>query len=179
MRAIRRILTDDSLALGIRISAGLVLLFGQPVHRLVAMRIEDTDTTGTAVRIRFGNDWLEVPEPFSDLLTAHLAARPNLQTAAHRDCQWVFPGARPGQHLSPQHVRAALREIGAPALSSRTATWRQLVIDGPPAVLAEALGVSPATAMRHATLAGADFLAYAATRTSIPTRERPDSERCS
>lgn len=70
-------------AFGIRISAGLVLLFGQPVHRLVAMRIEDTDTTGTA------------------------------------------------------------------------------------------------TAMRHATLAGADFLAYAATRTSIPTRERPDSERCS
>jgi hypothetical protein len=28
--------------------------------------------------------------------------------------------------------------------------------------------VSPATAMRHATLAGADFLAYAATRTISP-----------
>lgn len=166
MNAIRRILTDDSLALSIRIIAGLVLLFGQPVHRLVAMRIEDTDTTGTAVRIRFGNDWLDVPEPFSDLLAAHLAARPNLQTAAHRDSPWVFPGARPGQHLSPQHVRTALRKLGAPALASRTATWRQLVKDAPPAVLAEALGISPATAMRHATLAGADFLAYAAIRTA-------------
>lgn len=164
--AIRRVLTDDSLALSIRISAGLVLLFGQPVHRLVALRIDDADTTGTVVRIRFGDDWLEVPEPFSDLLKTHLAARPNLQTAAHRDCPWVFPGFRPGQHLSPQHVRAALREIGAPALASRTATWRQLVKDAPPAVLAEALGVSPATAMRHATLAGADFLSYAATRTA-------------
>ncbi|MET9317870.1 hypothetical protein ABZX12_39115 [Kribbella sp. NPDC003505] len=166
MNAIRRILTDDRLALNIRISAGMVLLFGQPVHRLVAMRIEDTDTTGTVVRVRLGDDALEVPEPFGDLLRAHLAARPNLQTAAHRDCPWVFPGFRPGQHLSPQHVRAALREIGAPALASRTATWRQLVKDAPPAVLAEALGVSPATAMRHATLAGADFLAYAATRTA-------------
>ena len=56
MNAIRRILTDDGLALSIRISAGLVLLFGQPVHRLVALRIEDTDTTDTAVRIRFGRD---------------------------------------------------------------------------------------------------------------------------
>lgn len=60
-------------------------------------------------------------------------------------------------------MRTALRKLGAPALASRTATWRQLVKD---AVLAEALGVSPATAMRHATLAGADFLAYAAIRTA-------------
>jgi hypothetical protein len=29
-------------------------------------------------------------------------------------------------------------------------------------------------AMRHASLAGADFLAYAAARTSIPSREWPD-----
>jgi len=63
-------------------------------------------------------------------------------------------------------VRTALRKLGAPALASRTATWRQLVKDAPPAVLAEALGISPATATRHATLAGADFLAYPATRTT-------------
>jgi hypothetical protein len=66
-------------------------------HGVVYIRWGKANKGGDAT----GHDWLEVPEPFSDLLTAHLAARPNFQTAAHRDCPWVFPGNRPGQHLSP------------------------------------------------------------------------------
>lgn len=45
-------------------------------------------------------------------------------------------------------------------LAGRTGTWLQLVRDAPPSVLAEALGIFPATAMRHAELAGSDYLSY-------------------
>ena len=48
----------------------------------------------------------------------------------------------------------------------RTATWRSLVREAPPSVLAEMLGVTAGTAMRHAQAAGADYTAYAALKAS-------------
>jgi len=95
LTAIRRILTDDELRLPVRISAGLVLLFGQAVQRLVTLRLNDVDIGTGELRLRLGHDWLAVPDPFATLLAAHLRARPNMQTAAHRDSQWVFPDTRP------------------------------------------------------------------------------------
>lgn len=95
------------------------------------------------------------------LLKAQLASRSNLQTAAHADSPWLFPGAMPGQHLGPGYVTTILKRMDASARPTRATTWRQLVREGPPSVLAEMLGISPATAMRHAELAGADFLRYA------------------
>jgi hypothetical protein len=55
-----------------------------------------------------------------------------------------------------------LRRIGIPVMATRTGTWQQLVREGPATVLAEALGISRVTAMRHAQRAGADWLRYAA-----------------
>lgn len=43
-------------------------------------------------------------------------------------------------------------------------TWQQLVREAPPSILAEALGISPTTAMKHAERAGSDWLRYAALR---------------
>ncbi len=39
-------------------------------------------------------------------------------------------------------------------------TWFQLVREAPPSILADPLGIHSNTAMRHASLAGADYLAY-------------------
>jgi hypothetical protein len=64
------------------------------------------------------------------------------------------------------------RQHGIPARASRLAAWRELVRQSPPAVLADALGGSPGTAMRHAVLAGADWSAFAAHR-SAPTLDAP------
>lgn len=96
------------------------------------------------------------------MLLAHLDARPNLATGAHRDSPWLFPGVSPGRHLSVATLVQALRAAGVPDLAGRTATWTDLVRDTPPQVLARALGVSPTTAMRHAARAGADWISYAA-----------------
>ena len=57
---------------------------------------------------------------------------------------------------------AANASAGIPVRASRNGTWQQLVREAPPSVLAEALGISPKTAMQHAARAGADWLRYAA-----------------
>ncbi|WP_157630375.1 hypothetical protein [Kribbella catacumbae] len=48
---------------------------------------------------------------------------------------------------------------------SQLTPWLELVREAPPAILAKTLGITPKTAMQHATRAGTDYLAYAATKT--------------
>jgi hypothetical protein len=67
-----------------------------------------------------------------------------------------------------------LDDIGVPARPARASAWLQLVREAPPAILADALGVTANTAVRYATLAGADYLAYAGPR---PDLANPHLER--
>lgn len=62
-----------------------------------------------------------------------------------------------------------LHDAGIPTLGARTGAWRQLVREAPPAILAEALGITANTAMRYANLAGENYLTYAA----LPAAEAP------
>ena len=105
-----------------------------------------------------------MPEPVATLLRQHLRNRSNMTTAANPASSWLFPGQLAGDHRSYRRLVRVLRQLGIPARASRLAAWRELARDAPPAVLADALGVSPGTAMRHAVLGGADWSAYAARR---------------
>jgi hypothetical protein len=98
------------------------------------------------------------------LLREHLRDRSNMTTAANPASPWLFPGQLAGEHRSYRRLVRVLRRLGIPARASRLAAWRELVREAPPAVQADALGVSEGTAMRHAFLGGADWSAYAARR---------------
>src|SRR2546421_5276053 len=114
-----------------------------------------------ATRLKLGADWLDVPEPVAALLRQHLGDRGNMSTAANPASPWLFPGQLAGDHRSYRRLVRVLHQLGIPARASRLAAWRELVRQAPPAVLADALGVSPGTAMCHAFLGGADWSAYA------------------
>jgi hypothetical protein len=116
-------------------------------------------------------DWLDVPEPVATLLRHHLRNRSNMTTAANPASLWLFPGQLAGEHRSYRQLIAILSRLGIPARASRLAAWHQLVRQAPPAVLADALGVSPDTATRHALLAGANWATYASRRSSLATPE--------
>ena len=105
-----------------------------------------------------------MPEPVAALLRRHLAKRANMTTAANPDSPWLFPGQLAGEHRSYRRLVRVLRQLGIPARAGRLAALRELARQAPPAVLADALGVSPGTAMRHAFLGGAGWSAYAARR---------------
>lgn len=63
-----------------------------------------------------------------------------MTTAANAASLWLFAGRRAGQAMDPGSLRDLLQEIGVPAQSGRTATIRQLVLQMPPPVVAQALG---------------------------------------
>jgi integrase len=161
LAAIRRILLDDEgPTLVNRVIAGLVLLLGQPVNRLVRLRTSNVELSDGVVALRVGRESVQLPEPFATLVAGHLHARPNRQTASNANSEWLFPGGMPGGHLDPGYVSNLLSAHNIPARSARAAAWRQAVREAPPSVLAEMLGGSAKTAMKHAELAGADYLRY-------------------
>jgi hypothetical protein len=73
-------------------------------------------------------------------------------------------GRLAGENRSYRRLVRVLDQLGIPARASRLAAWRELARRAPPAILADALGVSAGTAMRHAFLSGADWSVYAARR---------------
>jgi hypothetical protein len=94
-----------------------------------------------------------------------------MTTAANPASPWLFPGQLADEHRSYRRLVRVLHQLGIPARASRLAAWHQLVRQAPPAVLADALGVSSDTATRHALLAGADWAADASRRSSFATPE--------
>jgi hypothetical protein len=164
LAAIRRLLLDETLAPGDRLAGCLVVLYGQQASKIAALRTTEVSCGDGATRLKLGADWLEVPEPVAALLRQHLRNRSNMTTAANPGPPWLFPGQLASEHRSYRRLVRLLDQLGIPARASRLAAWRELVCEAPPAVLADALGVSPGTAMRHALLSGADWSAYAARR---------------
>ncbi|WP_104132131.1 hypothetical protein [Cryobacterium sp. M91] len=162
--AIRRVLLSDEMLLNLRIAGGLVLLFGQPLNRIASMKLDHVQLDGDVTRLQIVDEWLDLPAPFDALMRSWLTTRFNLQTAAHTQSPWLFPGLMPGQHLIPAYISTALAREGIPGQLGRTAAWRDMVKDAPPSILAGLLGMTLETAVRHAELAGANFARCAALR---------------
>jgi hypothetical protein len=118
------------------------VLYGQQVSKVAALRTADVSCTGDVTRLRLGTDWLDVPEPVATLLRHHLRNRGNMTTATNPASAWLFPGQLAGEHRSYRRIVCVLHQLGIPARASRQAAWRQLVHEAPPAILADALGVS-------------------------------------
>jgi hypothetical protein len=68
---------------------------------------------------------------------------------ADRSSRWVFRGYSPGRHIDPATLRNWLSDIFS-TRASRLGTLHELAKLAPVAVIAEALGYSPATIERHA-----------------------------
>jgi hypothetical protein len=100
LAAIRRLLLDETLAPGDRIAGCLVMLYGQQVSTIAALRTTDTSCAGDVTRLKLGADWLDVPEPVATLLREHLRNRGNMTTAANPASPWLFPGQLAGEHRS-------------------------------------------------------------------------------
>ena len=93
-----------------------------------------------------------------------LVRRLNLNTAINPASPWLFQGRTAGNHLSPHTLRRRAIGMGINLIAARTGALRQLVLDCPPAVVADTLGYSQATLDRHARETGSRWSSYAGGR---------------
>lgn len=158
---LRRLLTDDTIALRTRVAAVLMLLYAQPLTRIVRLTTDDILLEDDQVLLRFGTPPTPVPEPFATLLLAHRDNRTNMRTATNPDSPWLFPGRRSGQPLHPHVIAAAVRGLGMPTTAARTAALRQLVLQAPAPVVAGMLGYHNKYTARVLAEAGGTWSRYA------------------
>lgn len=162
LATIRRLLTKDDIPLLTRVAATLMLLYAQPLTRILRLTIDDVLHQDNEVSIRLGDPPTPIPPPFAGLLRTHIDHRLNLTTATNPDARWLFPGRRGGQPMTPEAIERRLRQHGIPGLRGRTAALRQLVLQAPAPVVAKMLGYNPDHTARLVAEAGGTWSRYAA-----------------
>jgi hypothetical protein len=176
---LRRVLQEDQLHIVQRVIAVLVLLFGQPLSKIVRLRRNAVTIDGDQVKLTLGDEALLLPPPVAELMTTFIDdPRFRRNTAANHDSPWLFPGTQPGRPLHVYSAHGMLKTAGIPARAARAGTWLDLVRTAPPSILADALGIHANTAMRYAKAAGADFLTYAGlAEEAVRSHPRRDDRR--
>ncbi|MFF5211011.1 hypothetical protein [Streptosporangium sp. NPDC000396] len=144
-----------------RVAAILLLLYAQPVSRLVRLTLADVIRDGEQVLIRFGTPPSPVPAPFATTLLGYLANRSNMRTATNPASTWLFPGRRAGKPLRPEWLAKQIRQLGISTLPARGAALRQHIQASPAPIIADALGFHPVTTAKLAAETGATYNRYA------------------
>lgn len=152
---LRRYITEENPPARLRAAACLMLLYAQPLSRILRLAVSDiTHGDDGQVHIRFGHPPAPVPEPFASLLLQLIADRPATSS------NWLFPGRNPGQPAAYSTVFTQLRALGFPMRTARISALRQLVLQAPAPVIAEALGFHYTTTERQHANAGATWNRY-------------------
>jgi len=158
---IRRVHAGTDMDLTERVIALLILLYAQPLTRIIRLTIDDVIHDGDQMFLRLGNPPVPIPAPFADLVTQHVANRSNLTTATNPTSRLLFPGRRAGQPLHPGSIRHHLHRLGIPNLNGRCAAIRELLLQAPAPVVATMIGYHTGHAEQLASQAGATWKRYA------------------
>ena len=156
-----RILTGHDLPLRTRVAAAIVLLYAQPLSRIVRLTLDDVIRDGGQVLLRLGEPPSPVPGPVADLLLSWIGNRDNMNTATNRNSPWLFPGRRAGQPMNPDALAALVNDIGIPTIAGRASAIRQHVLEMPAPVVADALSYHPVTTAKLAAQAARTWSRYA------------------
>ncbi len=158
-----RLLSDDSIEVTDRVAGSLLLLFGQNMTRIAALTTSQVTSSREGVTIQLGRHDLPVPRPLGDLLLKLIAdGKPYTGIGSPPgNSKWLFPGLLPGRPITAARLADRLRALGIPVRAGRRAALTDLAAHLPAAVLADAIGLHPTTAVNWTRQAG-DWNRYAA-----------------
>jgi hypothetical protein len=109
----KELLSGEPDTFAYRVAGILLLLYAQPLTKIAALQTTAVVSVDGDTRILLGQEPIPLPQPFADMLHRHLATRPNLRTAGGVAVSpWLFPGVRPGRHLTAQRIMTRLRSLG-------------------------------------------------------------------
>jgi hypothetical protein len=141
----------------------LILLFAQPLARIVRLTIDHIVDDDGQVALLLGTNPVQLPPPLDDLVLTLRQRRHGYAVVGRTDQhRWLFPGGRPGQPLSSNQMLRRMTALGVPARLARNTILMELAAELPAVVLSKLLGIAAATATRWIGHAGAPAAEYAA-----------------
>ncbi|WP_151481740.1 site-specific integrase [Streptomyces albicerus] len=147
----------------LRVAGLFVLLFGQPLTRIVQLTVDDVHLDGPCVQVCFAQDAIMLPAPLTNLVR-ELIGRRGQSSFSAEPRKWLFPGGAPGRHLTTSTLGNRLRALGLPARAARNTALMQLAAHMPGPILASMIGITPSRAAAWTDLAKRDWAAYTAHR---------------
>jgi hypothetical protein len=175
--AARRLLRDDTIATPDRVAGLLLLLYAQRLSTISALTVEHVATADTQVALRLGHAATVLPEPVAALVVELVATRrPFTVIGQPEQTHWLFPGQRPGQHISADRLGQRLAALGIRPGRARSTALFTLAAELPAAILARMLGIHIKVAVAWQQAASGDWTAYAAdiSRRPDPQEAAPD-----
>lgn len=160
----QRVLTDGDIDLRTRVAACLLLLFAQPVSRLVTLTVDDLTLDDGGLYLQLGNPATPVPRAVGRLVLELLSDRGNMNTAVNPTSNWLFPGGRAGQHLTAGCLRRRFQALGLPTTPARGSALQHLLAQAPAPVVASALGYHAGTTEHYREAAASPWARYASSR---------------
>ena len=162
----RRLLHDPASGSVEERAAGcLVLLYAQPLTKIVQLTSGDLIEHEGASQLRLGPTPLDLVPPLAELLRQLPIWKPFGAARELADDRWLFPGKSAGRPRHASSLMKSLNRQGIPARTSRNTAVYYLAGSVPPAVIASILGTHPNTAQKWAEQAGANWLNYGPHRT--------------
>ena len=163
-RQVGRLLHDDSIRPYVRVAGLFMLLFAQPLVRLLNMRTDQVKLEPDGpVFVTFGELPIQM-SPEVDTLIRELVANGSTGSYKRTGTGWLFPGRNPGRPLTGAALRLQLDNLDISPIGSRQAAFFQLAGEVPAPILAELIGVANKTAAAWAELAAHDWNGYIAQR---------------
>jgi len=163
---LQRCLHQTALPLRVRAAGTLVLLYGQPVSRIVQLEHEQLSRRHERAYLTLDCHPVLIPPRLADLIEQlHATATPTAVLGGRGNpASWLFPGQVPGRHLSANGLVRQLNTHGIQPRIARSAALINLGADLPAAVLADLLGLHINTAVRWVKRARRDWTSYLAAR---------------
>lgn len=152
----QRLFHEEGIATADRVAGLLIVLYGQHLSRIVGLTTSDARLCPT--RFRLGVDWIEVPEPMA--VYVEVLVRSASQGRGDADQRWLFPGIKPGRHMSEETLGHHLAALGINSRAMRNAALFHLASSVQPYILYRLLGLHPNTAVAWSRVAGSIYAAY-------------------
>jgi hypothetical protein len=160
---VERLLHDDNLDLTDRVAGCLLLVYGQPLSRIVTITTDQIVKRRGQVHLRLGSDEIPLPEPLGQLVVRLAATgRRYVGVGSPASTPWLFPGLLPGRPLTAARLGDRLSRFDIDARAARRSALIHLGARLPAPVLAEMLNVAPGTAVKWVKTGGGDWSSYAA-----------------
>ena len=103
---------EDSASIEDRAAACLVLLYAQPLSKIVSLTTDDLTLDDDGTYLRLGAEPLLLPPPLDALVTSLPIAKPFGAASTLADQRWLFPGKWAGHHQNPTSMMGRLKQAG-------------------------------------------------------------------
>lgn len=154
---VRDLLTADDVMLSSRVGGLISILYGTAVTRVVSLHCEAVKTRGNDEYLSLGTEPIKLPGAMGSLLRQLMNTVTSHQA---EDPIWLFPGRRPGRHITPAALTSPLLERGINIRAAKNVALMTLSREMPASVLADFTGLNIWTAERWSALSGHTWAEY-------------------